>query len=893
MTLLLIIFFLYLFQRQRTALITGLQGSVASLSVKEERLIENIRQLNEDKSKVEDYIQNQKQDLLRLNTEQARHAKLRTELDEMTRQLLDNRAQSDSLRATVATLEIENRLLNDNKNEIQSELSLLASRRDELTEKIEECNAEFQDQKQQNKNQLIELQREHEKSLEEQQNINTRLFTEAEEEHKKRVEQLLEQIRKPILEKKETIAALEVNIQALNDELEALTQRRQEASEHLQGLNSNIDKKEVRLQSLGTECGNKERWISDAQDKIQGLLMEIKELEEVYNELLGAQNELTNIKQIVDDLKKTKLQLDTDCQKKEALCSNIADMIEQLEMDKNDAVAEFKGHINGLEVEKTKKESQIESLREELLRLQQAKKDLLEIESRIVDLTVRLQLLESNCSQKQGNLETLKELEQQKNDLLATLSSKINDHEAAIDEMNNTRNKSQADLDSLISKIEDRREELVKIEKGINRLENEKNRLEDELKKMKKMKQPGDNIDSIEDLLKKPACFDATIFPAESLHTDEVQMLQNFKQSLRNDKLFFHDRVINAFHTSLKCVGINPLTVLAGISGTGKTLLPIKYAQFMGMHQLILSVQPRWDSPQDMFGFYNYLENRYKATDLSRALVRMDEYNSFGDVGGTSKDRMLMVLMDEMNLARTEYYFSEFLSKLELRREIRDFSDFSDRQKGEIVLDVGPGLKEMSRLWVGSNVLFVGTMNEDESTLSLSDKVLDRSNVLRFGKPEKVNPQDYYFIDVPDAGGFLPHDLWQNHWIKKYDAIFPWTDKVGVWTDEINKALHKVSRAFGFRTESAIKAYVANYPESGEIEGVYKQAFADQVEQKILPRVRGLELMDQHSQECLMKIQDVVNSLEDKELANAFKNAMENNHLGLFQWNGVPRSLEV
>src|SRR5690606_20950096 len=104
---------------------------------------------------------------------------------------------------------------------------------------------------------------------------------------------------------------------------------------------------------------------------------------------------------------------------------------------------------------------------------------------------------------------------------------------------------------------------------------------------------------------------------------------------------------------------------------------------------------------------------------------------------GILKDQLLLVLLDEMNLARVEYYFSEFLSRLEMRASI-DSRDEDQRRRVAIPLDTGP-LKDTHRrpvLYPDTNILFVGTMNEDESTQSLSEKVVDRANVLRFGSPD-------------------------------------------------------------------------------------------------------------------------------------------------------------
>lgn len=109
---------------------------------------------------------------------------------------------------------------------------------------------------------------------------------------------------------------------------------------------------------------------------------------------------------------------------------------------------------------------------------------------------------------------------------------------------------------------------------------------------------------------------------------DENRMLEDFSETLKDSKIIFDDRIINAFHTGLKAEDASPLVVLAGISGTGKSLLPSLYAQAFGMNFLSVAVQPRWDSPQDMFGFYNYMQNRYKATELSRMLWQYDIYNN-------------------------------------------------------------------------------------------------------------------------------------------------------------------------------------------------------------------------------------------------------------------------
>ncbi|MCX6624916.1 MAG: hypothetical protein NTY38_28420 [Acidobacteria bacterium] len=153
----------------------------------------------------------------------------------------------------------------------------------------------------------------------------------------------------------------------------------------------------------------------------------------------------------------------------------------------------------------------------------------------------------------------------------------------------------------------------------------------------------------------------AKLPPAPST-LNEQHAVERARDYIRGKGLVFPERVLHAFHTSLKTGDISPLVVLAGISGTGKSELPRHYADGMGLHFLLTAVQPRWDSPQDLFGFYNYLERRYKATELTRALVQFERFNQDvflsafeGAKIDDRSDRLLLVLLDEMNLARTEY----------------------------------------------------------------------------------------------------------------------------------------------------------------------------------------------------------------------------------------------
>ena len=384
----------------------------------------------------------------------------------------------------------------------------------------------------------------------------------------------------------------------------------------------------------------------------------------------------------------------------------------------------------------------------------------------------------------------------------------------------------------------------------------------------------------------------------------EISSLASMQEYMVAAGLQYHERVLYQFHTSLKVAEMSPLVVLAGISGTGKSELPRRYAEGMGMHVLTLPVQPRWDSPQDMFGFYNYLENRYRATELARALVQMDrfvderkaEWNFPPEWKEHSlRDRMLIVLLDEMNLARVEYYFSEFLSRLETRRGI-DRSDPDQRRKAEIMLEVGiqtikkeGGKVEVQQqptlpIFVDRNVLFVGTMNEDETTQTLSDKVVDRANVLRFGRPSSLKSRASD-ESVEGSKAFLAYEDWES-WIKNSDTdILPSIrSDVTEWVQKLNQAMHRIGRPFAHRTYGAMLSYVANYPQQDN----FKLAVADQIEMKVLPKLRGLDPHDPQVGQALGEIQSVINSLGDEKLQSAIQESRgADSHQ--FLWHGVDR----
>jgi MoxR-like ATPase len=385
---------------------------------------------------------------------------------------------------------------------------------------------------------------------------------------------------------------------------------------------------------------------------------------------------------------------------------------------------------------------------------------------------------------------------------------------------------------------------------------------------------------ALADLRRAPPCLSEAGLDAARGRMSEQDAIKGLQSYLNELGMRFPERTLNAFHTCLKINSLSPLTVLAGISGTGKSELPRRYAEGMGIHFFQMAVQPRWDSPQDLFGFYNYLEHRYIGTDLARALIHLDDFNH-SDLAMPWRDRLLLVLLDEMNLARVEYYFSEFLSRLEVRKSVVANNPAS-RQNAEIHLDVG-GRDRTFSIYVDRNVMFVGTMNEDESTQTLSDKVIDRANVLRFGRPGTM-ADEHPRQDVPRPDRYLSREVWAS-WQRRPDTLDQQSrKKLRDWIGQLNDAMDALERPFGHRVNQAIQLYCANYPAATPHS--LADAFSDQLEQRILPKLRGIDTLEFSTP--LGQIEDLIAKIGDDPLAEAVHSGRQK---PLFGWQGLNRDI--
>lgn len=236
-----------------------------------------------------------------------------------------------------------------------------------------------------------------------------------------------------------------------------------------------------------------------------------------------------------------------------------------------------------------------------------------------------------------------------------------------------------------------------------------------------------------------------------------VDYIVKFLGSSYEPSLYYNEITIQKLYTALST---SQLVILSGSPGTGKTSLIEGFSDAIGANKKIISVQPNWTETQDLIGFYNPIDKKYISTPFLDFLV--DAKND--------EDRLYIVCLDEMNLAHVEYYFAEFLSKLESKdRELELYSEeVYTKTKEEIesqmkfienkykiineedifnIEDISIFekynqlksqyqnlLKYNHKLTIPKNIRFVGTINKDETTKNLSPKVVDRSFIMEVEK---------------------------------------------------------------------------------------------------------------------------------------------------------------
>lgn len=262
-------------------------------------------------------------------------------------------------------------------------------------------------------------------------------------------------------------------------------------------------------------------------------------------------------------------------------------------------------------------------------------------------------------------------------------------------------------------------------------------------------------------------------------------------------KLYYDIKIVRLFFASM---ATTRLIILQGISGTGKTSLPECIGHFLDNNTTIASVQPSWRDRTELFGYFNEFTKRFNETEVLKAMY-----------SATYSNDVYLTVLDEMNIARVEYYFAEMLSILEMP------------SRDQWVIDLVPSgwpsdpkhvVKGRFRL--PENMWYVGTANNDDSTFAISDKVYDR------GMPININSKAAPF-DAPLTEK-LPIDYryLENLFKKAQEEHRVSEENLKKFEDMDDYVIEHFRLAFGNRIVKQLREFVPVYVGCGgtEIDGL-------------------------------------------------------------------------
>ena len=276
-------------------------------------------------------------------------------------------------------------------------------------------------------------------------------------------------------------------------------------------------------------------------------------------------------------------------------------------------------------------------------------------------------------------------------------------------------------------------------------------------------------------------------------------------------KLYYDIEDIRRFIAGLS---VTKLIILQGMSGTGKTSLAYAFGEYLNNKTVVVPIQPMWKERTDLVGYYNEFTKKFNETTL---LYKMYEANY--------NDEIYITVLDEMNIARIEYYFAEFLSLLELPNpEGRNLDVVSDKWDNDPIL-----LKD-GKLRLPINMWFIGTANNDDSTFAISDKVYDRAMVLNLDKKAKKF----------DAPKFEPSKLSSSHLQKLFIEAqdeYAISDRNSRRIKKLDEyMIEKFHLTFGNRIMKQINSYVPVLVSCG---GTELQAIDDILSRKVFRKLES------------------------------------------------------
>ena len=288
-------------------------------------------------------------------------------------------------------------------------------------------------------------------------------------------------------------------------------------------------------------------------------------------------------------------------------------------------------------------------------------------------------------------------------------------------------------------------------------------------------------------------------------------------------------------------VGVSHLMVMQGLSGTGKTSMATAFGSYLQNPSTVIPVQPMWKERSDIIGYFNEFTKRFSEGTLLKKLYE-----------ARYTDEIYVIVLDEMNIARVEYYFADFLSQMELSPSNRYLEVVSD------TWDDDPRLLNRGMLRIPENVWFIGTANNDDSTFAISDKVYDRAMLMNLDRkadifePERVDGDRISF----------------SH----FKNLVETAKQSNNLTEEMNEKIRKIDEfltsqyhiTYGNRIRRQMEEFVPVYIACG---GTELEAIDDMIAKKVLRKLDGLSpVILRYSMDALENVFETTFGLQNMTL---------------------------
>lgn len=300
-----------------------------------------------------------------------------------------------------------------------------------------------------------------------------------------------------------------------------------------------------------------------------------------------------------------------------------------------------------------------------------------------------------------------------------------------------------------------------------------------------------------------------------------INTIEGIEKYIKSESFIYNQHDLSNFYLSLKT---KPFVIIAGISGTGKSKLVRLFAEAINAKFKSIPVKPDWNDSTELLGYKN-IKDEFVKGELYKVI----------DEAKDNLDTPYFVCLDEMNLARVEYYLSEYLSVIESRKF----------EKGKIVTDELFSESyfekiEDTNISIPENLYIIGTVNMDDTTFSFSRKVLDRANTIEFSE---VDLESLDFLTGESETLVVDNSLLKTQFLNIKDALEidrPYVEEINNKIVEINNILKPYSKHFGYRVRDEIVFYMLENKLANLLDE--DTAFDYQIMQKILPTIIGSDV---------------------------------------------------